>query len=122
MNHVQPCNVLVDYRCEKDFPGVIFAWDIFNEPERVMGENPYMNANLNGLELESVSDIDMQTFVGMCAVGIHLENSRATLGSASMRYCWDNTTGQTLQGWVTCCHTMSHAVCLDATLCMSYAL
>lgn len=77
-------------RCESRFPGLVLAWDIFNEPEWGMASCPERSHTPNqGLWLDWVSNKGIQTFVAKCAVGIHEAGSMATLGSASMRYNWE---------------------------------
>ncbi len=48
---------------------------------------------INGLQVNLVSNIGMQTFVAKCAVGIHEERGRATVGSVTFKYCWDSNAG-----------------------------
>ncbi|CAL5229762.1 g13146 [Coccomyxa viridis] len=79
--------------CENEYPGIIFAWDIFNEPEYVMSSAPDKNEVIDGMHVQLVSKIGMQTFVAKCAVGIHEAKSRATVGSAKFNYCWDSNAG-----------------------------
>lgn len=83
-------------RCELKYPGLVLAWDIFNEPEWGMASCPEASHSPStGLWLDWVSNKGMQTFVAKCAVGIHEANSRATLGSASMRYNWEKVNSNT---------------------------
>ena len=80
-------------RCEARYPGLVLAWDIFNEPEWGMADCPEHSHTFPGTDLyiDWVSNEGMQTFVAKCAVGIHEAGSKATLGSASMRYNWEDT-------------------------------
>ena len=89
-------SALFEPRCESKYPGLVLAWDIFNEPEWGMASCLEASHSPSpGLWLDWVSNKGMQTFVAKCAVGIHDANSRATLGSASMRYNWEKVNSST---------------------------
>jgi hypothetical protein len=72
---------------DEGYSDVILAWDIFNEPEQIMAGNLYPYRER---QVDMVPVAAMQYFVAQCSVAIHALEFKATLGSADLRYCWEN--------------------------------